>query len=94
MKLGSAVSLIAILLISAPTLAKQEVLVYGDINYPPYSFEEDGKPKGIYVDILKAAFAHMPDYDVTIKMIPWKRGLEYIRKQSKEIGKIAGEYAK
>ena len=64
----------------SPSLSKQEVLVYGDINYPPYSFEDEGQPKGIYVDILRSAFAKMRDYDVTIKMIPWKRGLEYIKK--------------
>jgi polar amino acid transport system substrate-binding protein len=30
----------------------QEVTILADNGYPPYSFVEDGKPKGIYVDII------------------------------------------
>lgn len=60
-------------------LADQEVVIYGDSNYPPYSFEEDSQPNGIYVDILKSAFAKIPGCEVTIEMIPWKRGLTYVR---------------
>ncbi|MGR6874811.1 substrate-binding periplasmic protein [Pseudomonas sp. HK3] len=63
-------------------LAKEEVTIYGDKNYPPYSYEVNGIPKGIYVDVLNLAFSNMPDYDITIQMIPWSRGIKYI-----EVGK-------
>ena len=70
---------VALLLLDPRTaLTQQQVLVYGDMNYPPYSFESEGKPKGIYVDILRSVFAKMPGYDVTMKMTPWKRGLKYV----------------
>ena len=60
--------------------AKEQVIIYGDDNYPPYSFEKNREPKGIYVKVLKSAFSDMPDYNVTIKMVPWKRGLAYIKR--------------
>ena len=59
--------------------AKQNVVVVGDTSYPPYSYLEDGQAKGIYVDILEAAFAKMPDYDVEIKMLPWKNGMNSVK---------------
>ncbi len=59
--------------------AKQKVIVVGDTSYPPYSYLEDGQPKGIYVDILKSAFSRMPDYEVEIKMLPWKNGMNSVK---------------
>lgn len=59
--------------------AKQPVVIYGDSNYPPYSYLENNKPKGVYVEILEMAFSKMKDYDVTIKCIPWKRGMTYVK---------------
>ena len=67
-----------LILCAVSTYAQQKVTVWGDKSYPPYSYEENGQPKGIYVDILTAAFAQMPDFDVTIKMIPWKRGMAMV----------------
>lgn len=55
------------------------VVVYGDDAYPPYSYEENGQAKGIYADILSAVFARMPDYQVTVSPIPWKRGLKMLK---------------
>lgn len=60
--------------------AKQEVIIYGDNSYPPYSYMEKGEAKGIYVDILTKAFDKMTNYKITIKMIPWKRGIYYIKR--------------
>lgn len=57
----------------------QELTIYGDSNYPPYSYEENGQAKGIYVNILEAAFSKMTNYNVTIKMIPWKKGMKYLK---------------
>ena len=54
------------------------VEMLGDDNYPPYSYIENDQPKGIYVDILKAAFERLPDFEISFKMLPWKRGLALI----------------
>ncbi|WP_244225121.1 substrate-binding periplasmic protein [Vibrio aquaticus] len=54
------------------------VTIYGDDSYAPYSYNSFGQAKGIYVDILKMVFEKMPDYNVTIKLVPWKRGLKML----------------
>lgn len=59
--------------------ARTKVTVYGDATYPPYSFGVNQFPKGIYVDILKKAFSRMEKYEVTIEVLPWKRGIKYIQ---------------
>lgn len=51
------------------------VTVLCDANYPPYSYAENGEAKGLYSDILRAAFARMPAYRVKISPTPWPRGL-------------------
>ena len=67
-----------ILLICSQALAVERVTIYGDDGYAPYSYLENGQVRGIYVDILQQAFRMMPDYDVTITLVPWKRGLRLI----------------
>lgn len=56
------------------------VVVYADQDYPPYAYKEAGIVKGIYTDILKAAFAKMQGYNIEIKAVPYKRGLAYLEK--------------
>ena len=51
-----------------------EVTLYIDEAYKPFSYAEDGKPKGIYVDMLKLVFSKMPGFQVTLEPVPWKRG--------------------
>jgi polar amino acid transport system substrate-binding protein len=60
--------------------AKQAVTIYGDNDYPPYSYIEDNKPKGIYVDVLKLVFTKMPDYEVSFSMVSWNFGLACIKR--------------
>ncbi len=56
--------------------AEQKVILYGDENYPPYSFVENGQFKGMYVDLLTAAAKRMaPDYQIELQPRPGKRGL-------------------
>jgi polar amino acid transport system substrate-binding protein len=54
------------------------VTIYSDDSYPPYSYQENGKAKGIYVDIMNTAFSRLNGYTVTIEPVPWKRGLGYL----------------
>jgi len=65
---------------------KQEITLYGDNSYPPYSYlDENKKLVGIYPEILKEAFKLLPDYKLKLKPVPWKRGLKLLKK-----GKIKG----
>ena len=51
-------------------------------EYPPYNFEgEDGKPTGMAIDILMAAFDKL-GVNITpadIKIAPWNRSYKYIQ---------------
>lgn len=59
-----------------PTLcAAEELIICGDDAYPPYSYLEEGKPAGIYVDIMNAILKKMDNYNVKIILRPWKRAL-------------------
>jgi polar amino acid transport system substrate-binding protein len=55
------------------------VTIYADAGYPPYSYEKDGKPAGLYYEIVKAAFARMRGYRVDVQTVPWKRGMAMIK---------------
>ncbi len=76
--IGLRLLLFTVIFVSTNLSARQSVVIYGDDNYPPYSYLELGEPKGIYVDILQLIFSDMAEFDVTIRMVPWKRGLRYI----------------
>lgn len=70
---------LACLLANDRVAAVTEVTVYCDDNYPPYSYEVEGKARGVYPAILTQVFSRMEGYRVTILPIPWKRGLHYIK---------------
>ncbi|MET3121995.1 polar amino acid transport system substrate-binding protein [Oxalobacteraceae bacterium GrIS 2.11] len=56
--------------------AAEKIVIYGDDDYAPYSYVEDGQFKGIYVNILQEAARQMaPGYLIDLQPIPWKRGL-------------------
>ena len=63
------------------------ITLYGDNNYFPYSYEEGGKMKGLYTQMLLEIAKLVPDYHIELKPIPWKRGLLLI-----EQGSILGLY--
>jgi len=58
----------------------QIVKLLGDKSYPPYSYLEDSVAKGVYVDIIKAAFAKIPEYDVEFRMASWDRSIVLVKK--------------
>ncbi len=67
-------------LASTTAFAATQVEFFGDDGYPPYSFAEKGEVVGIYPDILKQVSAKLaPDYEIVLKPVPWKRGLEEIK---------------
>lgn len=59
----------------------KNIELYGDNNYPPYSYVgEDNKLVGIYPSILREAVKEITGYKVTLKAVPWKRGLRMLKK--------------
>ncbi|MDL2354044.1 MAG: transporter substrate-binding domain-containing protein [Pseudomonadota bacterium] len=68
--------LLALLPCTQAAQAAQRVLLYGDENYPPYSYIANQRFTGIDVDILRMAAAKLaPAYDIKLLPTPWKRGL-------------------
>ncbi|SCY60070.1 polar amino acid transport system substrate-binding protein [Desulfoluna spongiiphila] len=61
-------------------MAETEVVVFCIDNYPPYSYEVNGRAEGIYPAIFRRAFSRMDGYRVTLLSIPWKRGLHYLKR--------------
>lgn len=56
------------------------VTIYADAGYQPYSYaDKNGQAAGLYAEIVKAAFARMEGYRITIKPVPWKRGLAMLK---------------
>ncbi|MBT9501166.1 MAG: transporter substrate-binding domain-containing protein [Burkholderiaceae bacterium] len=56
--------------------AVEKVVLFGDDDYAPYAFVENGEFRGMYVELLgKAAELLKPAYDVELRPRPWKRGL-------------------
>ncbi|NYE59854.1 polar amino acid transport system substrate-binding protein [Duganella sp. 1224] len=71
--------LILTLLCASARAADIPVTIYADAGYPPYSYEKNGKPAGLYYEIVRAAASHMHGYQVDIRTVPWKRGMALLR---------------
>ncbi|MGM0609361.1 MAG: substrate-binding periplasmic protein [Candidatus Muiribacteriota bacterium] len=72
--------LMFVLIFSGSAVNAKEVVLLGDDAYPPYSYSENSKPSGIYVDVIKRIFDRMDGYEVKFKMLPWKRCISNIKK--------------
>lgn len=73
------ITILSGILLSSNAVALTEVTIYGDDDNPPYSFTEaNGKVAGIYAEIISATTEKMSDYKVTLKPIPWMRGLKML----------------
>lgn len=53
-------------------------------NWPPYNFEDEGKVVGISVDIVREILLKV-DHPDNIKILPWARAYEYIKKKDNQI---------
>lgn len=60
--------------VSQPAAGPQAVTILVDDAYKPYSYFADGQVRGMYVDVLRAVFARMDGYAVTLEAVPWPRG--------------------
>ena len=86
-------NLVGMFLLSGSLFASQLVELAGDRNYPPYSYVENGKEKGVYVDIIKKAFSKIEGYDIKFNMMAYKRAIN-MTKQGKIIGFFPPYYGK
>ncbi|MCX4027166.1 transporter substrate-binding domain-containing protein [Endozoicomonas sp. SM1973] len=65
-----------------PTISSDQskpFIVVGDSLHPPFSYLDNGVPKGIYTEIIKQAFKRIGREDITIELMPWKRALHMVK---------------
>ncbi|TDF35631.1 transporter substrate-binding domain-containing protein [Alteromonadaceae bacterium M269] len=67
-----------------------KVTFYADDSYPPYSYIENGKAKGVYADIIEAISADLPDYEIELVAANWEVGKAKV--ESGEILGLVGAY--
>ena len=68
-------------LVSVPAFstAPVQVEILTDDDYPPYSYVANGQLKGIYINLIEqASRLLLPEYQVNITAMPWKRALRRI----------------
>ena len=81
--------LLAILMLCCSTLpARAETWVAIDNANPPFMYQQDNQPMGLYPLIVQAVFARLGE-PLSIQAMPWKRAL--LRGAAGEVG-IAGIY--
>ncbi|MGI9434797.1 MAG: substrate-binding periplasmic protein [Geminicoccaceae bacterium] len=60
--------------------AKTPVVILADDDYAPFSMKASGgDADGLYFEILREAFSRLSNYEVTVRPVPWKRGLKEIQ---------------
>lgn len=52
-----------------------EVRILVDAGFYPYTWEDSGKTKGAYVEVLQSAGKRLPGYRLVLQAVPWKRAL-------------------
>ena len=72
-------------MVATSIFAAQIVELACDKGYAPYSYKEGKVVKGVYVDVIRAAFNKIKDYDVKFKAIAWKKAVDKVKK-----GKVVG----
>jgi len=74
------VLLMSALLSLGAIASSNDINIYVDNNYPPFSFSDKKQAKGMYIDVLNAAFSKMKGFKINIIPIPWKRGKSLMAK--------------
>ena len=80
------------MLLTSSIYAAQTIELSGDMNYPPYSYKENGVAKGVYVDIINQAFSKMPNYNIKFNMMAYKRAIA-LTKKGKTVGFFPPQYS-
>lgn len=59
-----------------PSVAQPVTIeLLGDADYFPYSHARDGELAGFYPELIRMLDASLPDVDIVLRPVPWKRGL-------------------
>ncbi len=74
MKTAANIIILIFLIVRPVSATETEITIHVDDGYRPFSYLEDGEPKGIYIEILKTAFSRMKGFKVKMVPVPWNRG--------------------
>ena len=55
-------------------------LRFVSLDYPPYSYKQEGQAVGIAVEIVKGVF-ESAGYQVSVDIVPWARALESAKRE-------------
>jgi polar amino acid transport system substrate-binding protein len=58
--------------------SKKNIRLLGDSSYYPYAFAAGTEMKGFYSELIRQVAQRLPDYEIELQPIPWKRGLAQI----------------
>jgi polar amino acid transport system substrate-binding protein len=64
---------------AAPAQAQTTIVLYSEAGQRPQSYEENGIPKGAYIDNINRVLKRIPDFKVQIRFAPWARVVEEAR---------------
>ncbi|MHA7000194.1 substrate-binding periplasmic protein [Aeromonas schubertii] len=67
-----------VLLVITCVEAKTRVEIFTDSSYAPYSWQEGQEARGIYPDIVREVAKGMPDFELVLKPVPWRRALSMV----------------
>ncbi|RZT41805.1 substrate-binding periplasmic protein [Cupriavidus agavae] len=71
--------LLAATLGPAPGIAQTTIVLYSEAGQRPLSYEENGVPKGAYIDHVRRVLNRIPGYQVEIRFASWARTVEEAR---------------
>lgn len=71
--------------------ASAQSITLAYVDFPPYEFEDKGKPSGILVTIVEKLF-EKADIPLTLKLLPFKRAYKYVKTGSNEIDGLFNFY--
>lgn len=76
-----------IYLIFTTLVFSDTLLFYGDNEFAPYSYEENGELKGIDIEIIEEVERRL-NLDIKIELVPWNRLIELTKQ-----GKVHGSFS-
>lgn len=59
--------------------AETTIVLYSEAGQRPFSYEENGVPKGTYIDNMMRVLRRIPGYKVEIRFASWARAVEEAR---------------
>lgn len=69
-----------VILLATPCFASDiPIIIYSEAGQRPFSYEENGVPKGAYIENLQRVLKKVPGYNVQIRFASWARALEEAR---------------